>query len=161
MLELGPRAVLMKGGHLESVEAVDLLIAQAGARRYAGPRIASPQPARNGMHAIGGDMRPISREAGTLEEAVVDAKTFVEKAIDAGRDVTLGGGSGPLMHLPLGTLTPPTTSWKPRVAPMLCRRAFVRVAGMTSEADLKRAGRGRNRALRSRRRPGRWRASRR
>ena len=41
LLKLGPRAVLMKGGHLESADAVDILVTQAGARRFAGARIAS------------------------------------------------------------------------------------------------------------------------
>ena len=32
----------MKGGHLESPESVDLLLTEAGVRRYAAPRIDSP-----------------------------------------------------------------------------------------------------------------------
>jgi hydroxymethylpyrimidine/phosphomethylpyrimidine kinase len=99
LLELGPRAVLMKGGHLESVEAVDLLSTRAGTRRYAGPRIAS----RN-LHGTGCTLSAaISAYLASgrdLEEAVTGAKAFVEKAINAGRDIVLGGGSGPLLHLP-------------------------------------------------------------
>jgi hydroxymethylpyrimidine/phosphomethylpyrimidine kinase len=102
LLELGPRAVLMKGGHLESVEAVDLLIAQAGARRYAGPRIASRNLHGTGCTLSAAISAYVARGR-DLEEAVMDAKAFVEKAIGAGRGITLGGGSGPLMHLPLGT----------------------------------------------------------
>jgi hydroxymethylpyrimidine/phosphomethylpyrimidine kinase len=102
LLELGPRAILMKGGHFESPEAVDLLVTQAGTRRYAGPRIVS-----HNLHGTGCTLSAaISAYMATgfeLEPAVADAKAFVEKAISAGRDIVLGGGSGPLMHLPLGT----------------------------------------------------------
>ncbi|WP_158815488.1 bifunctional hydroxymethylpyrimidine kinase/phosphomethylpyrimidine kinase [Methylocapsa sp. S129] len=102
LLELGPRAVLMKGGHLESPEAVDILITETRARRYAGPRVAS----RN-LHGTGCTLSAAisayvvrGRE---LEEAVTSAKAFVEKAIIAGRNIELGEGPGPLMHLPLKT----------------------------------------------------------
>ena len=101
LLELGPRAILMKGGHLESVEAVDLLVTKAGMRRYAGPRIAS----RN-LHGTGCTLSAaISAclvRGQNLEEAVRGAKAFVEKAIGAGREIVLGGGAGPLMQLPPG-----------------------------------------------------------
>jgi hydroxymethylpyrimidine/phosphomethylpyrimidine kinase len=102
LLELGPRAVLMKGGHLESSEAVDLLITPAGARRYAGPRIASRNLHGTGCTLSAAISACLAKGRG-LEEAVTDAKAFVEKAIGAGRDIILGGGSGPLMHLPFGS----------------------------------------------------------
>lgn len=102
LLQLGPRAVLMKGGHLESPEAVDLLVMLAGMRRYAGPRIASKN-----LHGTGCTLSAaISAYLVTgrkLEEAVTGAKAFVEQAIVAGRDILLGRGAGPLMHLPLGS----------------------------------------------------------
>jgi hydroxymethylpyrimidine/phosphomethylpyrimidine kinase len=102
LLELGPRAVLMKGGHLESVEAVDFLITKARIERYAGAPIAS----RN-LHGTGCTLSAaISAYVAmgfALEPAVAGAKAFVEKAIGAGRDIVLGGGSGPLMHGPLKT----------------------------------------------------------
>src|SRR5271165_4662739 len=41
LLKLGPRAALIKGGHLEGDEAVDLLVTANGVRRYVAPRIAS------------------------------------------------------------------------------------------------------------------------
>lgn len=100
LLELGAGAVLMKGGHLESSDAVDILLTATNARRYAGPRIAS----RN-LHGTGCTLSAaisayvaMGRE---LEEAVAGAKAFVRKTIDAGRDLKLGAGPGPLAHLPL------------------------------------------------------------
>jgi hydroxymethylpyrimidine/phosphomethylpyrimidine kinase len=100
LLKLGPRAVLMKGGHLKSVEAVDILVTNGGPRRYAGPRIAS----RN-LHGTGCTLSAaisahtvMGRELG---ESVTSAKAFVAQAIGAGRDIELGAGAGPLIHSPL------------------------------------------------------------
>ncbi len=100
LLKLGPRAVLMKGGHLESAEAVDILVTRAGTRRYAGARIAS----RN-LHGTGCTLSAAVAAhivmGWRLEEAVAGAKAFVARAIEAGRDATLGSGPGPLLQLPL------------------------------------------------------------
>jgi hydroxymethylpyrimidine/phosphomethylpyrimidine kinase len=101
LLALGPRAVLMKGGHLPSPEAIDLLVTGAGVRRYAGPRIASAN-----MHGAGCTLSAAIAAhialGAALEDAVAQAKAFVAKAIEAGRDVKLGAGRGPLMQTPLG-----------------------------------------------------------
>jgi hydroxymethylpyrimidine/phosphomethylpyrimidine kinase len=102
LLELGPRAVLMKGGHLESTEAVDVLVTETKTRLYRGSRIAS----RN-LHGTGCTLSAAIAAhivlGSELEEAVAGAKTFVEKAIGAGRPIALGQGAGPLIHLPLKT----------------------------------------------------------
>lgn len=100
LLECGPRAVLMKGGHLESADAVDILVTRAGTRRYAGARLAS----RN-LHGAGCTLSAAVAAhvvmGWRLEEAVAGAKAFVARAIEAGRDARLGFGRGPLLQLPL------------------------------------------------------------
>ena len=50
LLKLGPRAALIKGGHLEGDEAVDLLVTANGVRRYVAPRIASPGRRQHSRH---------------------------------------------------------------------------------------------------------------
>jgi hydroxymethylpyrimidine/phosphomethylpyrimidine kinase len=100
LLTLGPRAILMKGGHLASTEAVDLLITREGARRFAGPRIASANRHGTGCTLSAAIAAHIALGA-SLEGAVAEAKAFVARAIEAGRDVKLGRGSGPLMHMPI------------------------------------------------------------
>jgi hydroxymethylpyrimidine/phosphomethylpyrimidine kinase len=101
LLECGPRAVLMKGGHLESADAVDILVTRAGTRRYADARIAS----RN-LHGTGCTLSAAVAAyivmGWRLEEAVAGAKAFVARSIEAGRDARLGFGPGPLLQLPLG-----------------------------------------------------------
>jgi hydroxymethylpyrimidine/phosphomethylpyrimidine kinase len=103
LLKLGPRAVLMKGGHLASPEVVDILITETQARFYVGPRIASRNLHGTGCTLSAAISAYVVRGC-ALEEAIGAAKTFVEKAIAAGRDVALGSGPGPLMHLPLKAL---------------------------------------------------------
>ena len=100
LMALGPRAVLMKGGHLAGAEAVDLLIAADGVRRFAAPRLASPN-----LHGTGCTLS--SAIAGyiafgdDLPEAVAAAKAFVGAAIERGRNVKFGQGAGPLIPIPL------------------------------------------------------------
>jgi hydroxymethylpyrimidine/phosphomethylpyrimidine kinase len=90
---------LLKGGHLESAEVVDLLVTDRGARRYVGPRAVT----RN-LHGTGCTLSAalaaqtvLGRE---LEEAVGLAKSFVFDAIVAGCNLTLGSGAGPLVQRP-------------------------------------------------------------
>jgi hydroxymethylpyrimidine/phosphomethylpyrimidine kinase len=97
LLKLGPRAALIKGGHLDGDEAVDLLATAEGVRRYAAPRIASPN-----LHGTGCTLSSAIAanvvHGLALAEAVAAAKTFVGEAIERGRQATLGEGAGPLIQ---------------------------------------------------------------
>ncbi len=97
LLKLGPRAVLMKGGHLEGDEAVDLLVTEDAVHRFAAPRLAS----RN-LHGTGCTLSSAIAAnivlGATLPEAVAAAKAFVRQSIERGQDVTLGAGAGPLIQ---------------------------------------------------------------
>jgi hydroxymethylpyrimidine/phosphomethylpyrimidine kinase len=99
LLELGPPALLMKGGHLHG-DAVDLLVTAEGVERFAAPRIGS----RN-LHGTGCTLSSAIAAhvvlGASLLEAVKLAKEFTRAAIERGRDVKLGGGAGPLLQLPL------------------------------------------------------------
>jgi hydroxymethylpyrimidine/phosphomethylpyrimidine kinase len=100
LLKLGPRAVLMKGGHLESEEAIDLLVTEGDVRRFAAPRLLSKN-----LHGTGCTLSSAIAAnivLGTpLPEAVAAAKAFVRQAIERGRDVALGSGAGPLIQTEL------------------------------------------------------------
>ena len=97
LIALGPRAVLMKGGHLPGDEAVDLLITADAIRRFAAPRLASLN-----LHGTGCTLSSAIAAnivlGSPLPEAVAAAKNFVRDAIEAGQDVKLGAGTGPLVH---------------------------------------------------------------
>jgi hydroxymethylpyrimidine/phosphomethylpyrimidine kinase len=100
LLKLGPRAILMKGGHLEGNEAADLLVTADGVRRYGAPRVAS----RN-LHGTGCTLSSAIAAnvvlGMALPEAAGSAKAFVREAIERGRSVTLGAGPGPLIQAKL------------------------------------------------------------
>ena len=100
LLKLGPRAVLMKGGHLASAEAVDLLVTADAVRRFAAPRLDSAN-----LHGAGCTLSSAIAAhvvlGASLADAVAAAKDFVTAAIERGRDATLGAGPGPLLQSPL------------------------------------------------------------
>lgn len=97
LLALGPRAVLMKGGHGEGPEAVDLFVTGDETLRLATPRI----PSRN-SHGTGCTLSS-AIAAGlakglTLGEAVRLAKTYIQAAILAADRLEIGRGHGPTHH---------------------------------------------------------------
>ena len=100
LMKFGPRAVVMKGGHLEGGEAVDLLVTAGAAHRYAAPRIASKN-----LHGTGCTLSSAIAASIVLglalPEAVAAARAFVREAIEAGRGIELGAGSGPLIQTKL------------------------------------------------------------
>ncbi|HLJ71304.1 MAG TPA: PfkB family carbohydrate kinase [Roseiarcus sp.] len=102
LLTLGPRAVLMKGGHLMSREATDILVTPAGARRFTEARIDSANTHGTGCTLSAALAAHVALGA-QLEDAIAEAKAFVARAIEAGRDVKLGDGLGPLVQMALRT----------------------------------------------------------
>jgi hydroxymethylpyrimidine/phosphomethylpyrimidine kinase len=100
LLKLGPRAILMKGGHLEGEEAVDLLVTEDAIRRFAAPRLASKNLHGTGCTLSSAIAANIAIGA-PLPEAVAAARAFVRQAIERGRNVVLGAGAGPLIQIGL------------------------------------------------------------
>ena len=102
LLALGCRAVLLKGGHLEGTEVVDVLATstadgQSQLQHYRSPRIAS----RN-LHGTGCTLSSAiaARLAlgDALPEAVAAARAYILQAIQAGAAQHTGHGHGPLNH---------------------------------------------------------------
>jgi hydroxymethylpyrimidine/phosphomethylpyrimidine kinase len=97
LLKLGPRAILMKGGHLEGDEAVDFLVTEDAVHRFAATRLASQN-----LHGTGCTLSSAIAAnmvlGALLPEAAAAAKAFVRQAIERGKDVTLGAGAGPLIQ---------------------------------------------------------------
>ncbi len=100
LLSLGPRTVLMKGGHLAGAEAVDLLITAGAVYRYAAPRIAAPNTHGTGCTLSSAIAAEVVLGL-TLPDAVAAAKAFVGAAIERGAEARLGAGPGPLLQTPL------------------------------------------------------------
>jgi len=91
---MGPRAVLIKGGHLE-VEATDILFDGAGYREFPAPRLATPHTHGTGCTYSAAVTAGLA--AGLhLHEAVARAKRFIHQAIRG--NPGLGHGRGPVNH---------------------------------------------------------------
>ena len=93
---LGPRWVLVKGGHLpEDDDAVDLLFDGHTATPIVGPRLASVDTHGTGCTLASAVAAHLARGA-SVPDAVRAAKTYVSGAIAHG--LRLGGGIGPVDH---------------------------------------------------------------
>ncbi|GLV48317.1 hydroxymethylpyrimidine/phosphomethylpyrimidine kinase [Thermus sp. LT1-2-5] len=95
LLALGPRAVLLKGGHLEGEEAVDLLATRGGVRAYAAPRVATRNTHGTGC-TLSAAIAALLARGRPLEEAVAEAKAYLTRALKTAPP--LGQGHGPLNH---------------------------------------------------------------
>lgn len=96
LLALGPKAVLLKGGHLEGEEAVDLLATQEGVRRFSAPRVRTHSTHGTGC-TLSAALTALLALGRPLEEAVAGAKAYLTRALRTAP--SLGRGHGPLNHL--------------------------------------------------------------
>lgn len=98
ILALGPRAVLVKGGHGGGTEAVDVLVTAQGVTRFAHPRVATDNTHGTGCTLSAAITARLALGDG-LVDAVAVAKDFVWRALVAGADLRVGQGHGPVDHL--------------------------------------------------------------
>ena len=96
-LQLGPGAVLMKGGHLEGAKAIDLLVTANGVHRFAAQKLASKNLHGTGCTLSSAIAAFLVRGEPLLNAAPL-AKAFVSKAIARGSLLGLGAGAGPLIQ---------------------------------------------------------------
>lgn len=95
---LGAHAVLLKGGHGEGGEAVDLLGIGGRVVPLASPRIATRNTHGTGC-TLSAAIAAGLAEGRDLEDAVRRGKAFVHAAIEAARALAIGKGAGPVDHL--------------------------------------------------------------
>lgn len=92
-------AFLLKGGHLPGREMCDVLYDGDRLSRFSGRHI----PSRN-LHGTGctlsAAIATLLAQGASLHDAVGQAKSYVTAAIEAGKDLHLGQGNGPLWHFP-------------------------------------------------------------
>jgi hydroxymethylpyrimidine/phosphomethylpyrimidine kinase len=94
---LGPSAVLIKGGHAEGAESVDILLDHEGLQRFASPRVATRNTHGTGCTLSSAIAAGLAR-GGSLREAVAAAKAYIGAAIAASERLTIGHGHGPVHH---------------------------------------------------------------
>ena len=94
ILDLGPQAVLVKGGHLEG-DAIDVLLYRGEWLEFAAPRIETRHTHGTGCTYSAAITASIA--AGhELPAAIQQAKRYITEAIRT--HPGLGGGSGPVNH---------------------------------------------------------------
>lgn len=96
LLGLGARAVLLKGGHMEGDEVVDVLAEPGGITTFTGSRIASTSTHGTGCTLASAIACGLAQGL-ILADAVARARAYVRRAIETAPG--LGGGHGPLNHL--------------------------------------------------------------
>jgi hydroxymethylpyrimidine/phosphomethylpyrimidine kinase len=94
---LGVQAVLIKGGHAEHPEAVDLLVDDNGMRRMVAKRYATMNTHGTGC-TLSSAIAAFLARGMTLDDAVTLAKNYVTAAIAAADQLTVGHGHGPVHH---------------------------------------------------------------
>ena len=97
LLALGPRSVLLKGGHAEGPESVDLFISATEFRRLAAPRLATRNTHGTGC-TLSSAVAAFLASGSDLVEAVEVAKKYLTAALAAADGLSIGTGAGPVHH---------------------------------------------------------------
>ena len=98
ILAFGCKAVLIKGGHAEGTTKTDRLLTADGTRHeYCSATINTPNTHGTGCTLSSAITAFLARGC-RLEEAVGKAKEYLEKALDAGKEVAVGHGHGAVDH---------------------------------------------------------------
>ena len=95
LLEMGARAVLVKGGHLPE-EASDLLLEGGGSRLYRGERIDTKNTHGTGC-TLSSAIAALLAKGTDLHSAIAGAKEYLNEALRAAPQI--GHGAGPLNHM--------------------------------------------------------------
>ena len=99
ILALGARHVLIKGGHGEGEDSVDLLVGQGEVTRFGARRIATKNTHGTGCTLSSAIAAGLAKGL-ALKDAVAQAKAYVTAAIAAADALHVGHGRGPLDHFP-------------------------------------------------------------
>ncbi|MDR0365029.1 MAG: bifunctional hydroxymethylpyrimidine kinase/phosphomethylpyrimidine kinase [Bacteroidales bacterium] len=98
LIEKGAQAVLLKGGHRIGVEKTDyLVVKESDPMTFSLPTVYTKNTHGTGC-TLSSAIAAYLALGKELKEAVWLAKVYLTKALQAGSDVTIGKGSGPVNH---------------------------------------------------------------
>ncbi len=97
LLALGPSAVLIKGGHLSGPEAADIFYDGSRFRSYSAPRVAAKNTHGTGC-TLSSAIAAFLVKGLPMEEAIAEAKAYLQGAIEQAAGLHIGSGAGPLWH---------------------------------------------------------------
>ncbi|MGM0586621.1 MAG: bifunctional hydroxymethylpyrimidine kinase/phosphomethylpyrimidine kinase [Pseudomonadota bacterium] len=95
---LGPRAVLLKGGHLEGPDSPDLLSTDQGETWLEGARVATSNTHGTGCTLSSALAARLALAGGDAVEAARRAKAYLARALAGADSLQVGHGHGPLHH---------------------------------------------------------------
>jgi hydroxymethylpyrimidine/phosphomethylpyrimidine kinase len=95
IVALGPRAVVMKGGHAVGEVVVDILFDGVSFHEYAAPRVDTRSTHGTGCTFASAIAAGLAQGL-DMEEAVAQAKEYVTAALRSAKPI--GGGHGPVHH---------------------------------------------------------------
>lgn len=99
LLELGPGAVLLKGGHLGGPESVDVLATTEGVWTVRRPRVATTATHGTGCTLSSAITALVATSGGAAWLPVVErARDYLQRALEAGDSLRVGSGHGPVHH---------------------------------------------------------------
>lgn len=102
LLQQGAKAVLMKGGHLDTAslkdgQLVDLLVTADGVFRFTSNHITTKNTHGTGC-TLSSSIAARLAKGDTMEKAVDTARRYLNRAIGAADELSVGGGHGPVHH---------------------------------------------------------------
>ncbi|WP_017611289.1 bifunctional hydroxymethylpyrimidine kinase/phosphomethylpyrimidine kinase [Nocardiopsis xinjiangensis] len=98
LLELGPRAVLLKGGHLDSEDSIDVLaVEDAAPVEFSAPRVHTRNTHGTGC-TLSSSIAALLPQNPDTAAAVRGAKDYLTEALRRAGDIGAGGGQGPVHH---------------------------------------------------------------
>lgn len=99
LLTLGPRAVLLKGGHSQSHLATDFLATDSGITPFSGARVGTDHTHGSGCSMATAIACGFAKNLG-LGQSVVEAKNYIQGAIEGAARLQLCASNGPVhtMH---------------------------------------------------------------
>ena len=95
ILALGPQAVIVKGGHLEETQAIDVLVDQSGCHQLSGPRVDTRSTHGTGCTYAAALAANLALGR-SVHESAEEAKTYVTLAMQ--HELAIGHGQGLLDH---------------------------------------------------------------
>jgi hydroxymethylpyrimidine/phosphomethylpyrimidine kinase len=96
-LELGAKAVLVKGGHGQGSDSVDILVQADRLSRFSALRIATQNVHGTGCTLSSAIAAGMAKGL-TLDDAIAQAKAYITAAIAASSQLSVGQGRGPAHH---------------------------------------------------------------
>jgi len=94
---LGPKAVLIKGGHAEGDICTDLLLTQDGSHEFSAPRINTRNTHGTGC-TYSSTIAANLAKGMEMPKGVETAHSYLHAAIKAADDIDIGAGHGPVHH---------------------------------------------------------------